>query len=223
MNRTPVSQRELPCYSLNEERVNMITHLVGAVFGVVVLIFAVMLSLSHHRLYGVVSAVMYGVSLISLYSVSAVYHGLPYCYGKKVMQVVDHCMIYFLIAGSYTPILFSSLMPLFPFLSWVLFGLEWGIALVAVVFTAIDLRRYEKLSLICYLLLGWMILLILKPVISAMTLPGFWWLLAGGIAYTFGAVLYVLGKRRKYFHSVFHVFVLIGSVLHAVCFLDYVF
>lgn len=222
IQRIPLAERQLPVYTIGEERMNMITHIVGGVLGVVILVFSVLIAASHHNIWGVVGGAVYGASLILLYSVSATYHGLKPSFGKKVMQVVDHCTIYLLIAGTYTPILLSAIRPLYPVLTWVIFGVQWGVAALAAVFTAIDLKRFEKLSMACYLVMGWMIVVALKPTIEAVTWGGFWWLLLGGIAYTVGAVLYGLGKKKKYFHSVFHIFVVLGSILQAVCVLKYV-
>jgi hemolysin III len=144
------------------------------------------------------------------------------CTAKKVMRAIDHCTIYLLIAGCYTPVLLSAIRPMQPLLAWVIFGLEWGIAILAITLTAIDLKKYAKFSMFCYLAMGWLIVIAIKPTIEAITWNGFWWLLSGGIIYTVGAVLYVIGKKRKYIHSVFHVFVDIACVLQAVCILRYV-
>lgn len=222
IQRIPIAERKLPVYTIGEERMNMITHIVGGALGVAILVFSVLIAASHQNVWGIVGGAVYGASLILLYSVSATYHGLKPCLGKKVMQVVDHCTIYLLIAGTYTPILLSAIRPLYPVLTWVIFGVQWGVAALAATFTAIDLKRYEKLSMACYLIMGWMIVVALKPTIAAVTWGGFWWLLLGGIAYTVGAVLYGLGKKKKYFHSVFHIFVVLGSILQAVCVLQYV-
>ena len=138
------------------------------------------------------------------------------------MQIIDHCTIYVLIAGTYTPIVLTAMRPLYPTLAWVIFGIQWGAALIAATFTAIDLKRYSKLSMACYIIMGWMIVLTLKPTIAAISWTGFWWLLAGGVAYTVGAVLYGKGKKKRYFHSLFHIFVDLGSILQAVCILFYV-
>ena len=138
------------------------------------------------------------------------------------MQVLDHCTIYLLIAGTYTPIALCAIRPRFPAWGWSLFGLVWVIAVVAIVFTAIDLKKYAVLSMICYIGMGWCVVLAAKPVLETIPLPALLWLLAGGIAYTVGAVLYGLGKRHRYMHSVFHLFVLAGSILHFVCIFCYI-
>ena len=168
------------------------------------------------------SASVYGAAMIWLYTMSSVYHGLPAGRGKKVMQVIDHCTIYALIAGTYTPILLCAIRPAHPVLAWTVFGCEWGFALLAAALTAIDLKKYSKFSMICYIAMGWFIILAIRPTIEAVTWSGFGWLLAGGVAYTVGAALYGKGKKRRGFHSVFHIFVVLGSVLQAVCILAHV-
>ena len=129
------------------------------------------------------------------------------------MQVIDHCDIYFLIAGTYTPILLAGVRPYHPTVCWVVFGVEWGLALLAATLNAIDLKKYEKFSMFCYLGMGWAIVLAYRATLDALTWRGFLWLLLGGVAYTIGAVLYGMGRKRRYMHSVFHIFVDIGAVL----------
>ena len=129
------------------------------------------------------------------------------------MQVMDHCTIYFLIGGTYTPILLSSIRKVSAPWAWTIFGIVWGFAALATVFTAIDLKKYSKLSMACYIGMGWCIVIAAKITIEALSLPAFLWILAGGIAYTIGAVLYGLGRKRRYIHSVFHIFVLLGSII----------
>ena len=165
----------------------------------------------HHWEVG--SSAICGVSLIALYTVSSVYHGLRPGMGKKVMQVVDHCTIYFLIAGTYTPVVLSALRPVYPGLAWGLFAFEWALAALACTLTAIDLKRYNVFSMICYIGMGWALIPFARQALAVMTVPGFWLLLTGGIAYTIGAVLYGLGSKRKWMHSVFHIFVVLGSIL----------
>ena len=222
MKRTPLHQRQLPAYTHGEEIMNMVTHIVGGGFGLVILVWGVLLAVFHHNGWAVVSVSIYGASMIWLYTMSSVYHGLRPGTAKKVMQVIDHCTIYALIAGTYTPILLTAIRPAHPALAWTVFGVEWGFAAVAAALTAIDLKKYSKFSMACYIIMGWFIILCLKPTVEAVTFAGFAWLLAGGIAYTVGAVLYGKGKKKKYFHSVFHIFVVLGSVLQAVCILGFV-
>ncbi len=222
MSRTPLKDRTLPGYTRGEDIANMVTHIVGGAFGIAVLVISVIIAALHSNVWGVVGASIYGATMVVLYTMSSVYHGLKPGMGKKVMQVIDHCTIYFLIAGTYTPILLSSIRPVHPALAWVIFGVEWGLVAFATVFTAIDHNRYGRMSMACYIGMGWCIVLALKATVEAMGLAGFMWLLAGGVSYTVGAVLYGVGHKKPIYHTVFHVFVVIGSLLQAVCILFYV-
>ena len=213
MKRTKLSDRVLPDYSRGEELMNTITHIVGGALGVAALTLCVVFAALRHNVYGVVGSAIYGASLIALYTVSSVYHGLKPGMGKKVMQIVDHCTIYFLIAGTYTVIVLSAIRPRYPVLGWGLFAFEWAMAALATALTAIDLKKYNVISMICYIGLGWAIIPFARQALEVLTLPGFLFLLLGGIAYTIGAVLYGIGSRKKWMHSVFHIFVVLGSVL----------
>ena len=222
MERIPLRERKLPDYTRCEERMNMITHIVGAALSLPILVVGLILSARHANAWACVSGCIYGMSMLLLYTMSSVYHGLPDSMGKRVMQVIDHCTIYLLIAGTYTPILLVSIRPVYPALAWTIFGLEWGLGAAAAALTAIDLKKYSRVSMACYIAMGWLIVLAIGPTVRTVDRAGFLWLLAGGVAYTVGAVLYGIGKKRRYFHSVFHIFVLLGSVLQAVCILFYV-
>lgn len=213
MKRTKLSDRVLPDYSRGEELMNTVTHIVGGALGVAALTLCVVFAALRHNVYGVVGSAIYGASLIALYTVSSVYHGLKPGMGKKVMQIVDHCTIYFLIAGTYTVIVLSAIRPRYPVLGWGLFAFEWAMAALATALTAIDLKKYNVISMICYIGLGWAIIPFARQTLEVLTLPGFLFLLLGGIAYTIGAVLYGIGSRKKWMHSVFHIFVVLGSVL----------
>lgn len=214
---------QLPQYTRGEERLNVGTHVVGAVLGVFILVKCLALAKTRGDVFCVAGSWIYGLSMILLYAISSAYHALPAGRFKKAMRIVDHCTIYLLIAGTYTPILLAAVRPLYPRLAWTVLGCEWGLGLLAAVFTAIDLKKYSRLSMACYIGMGWMVVVALKATIEAITLSGFWWLLAGGIAYTVGAVLYGVGKKRRWFHGIFHIFVLLGSILQAVCILRYCF
>mgnify|MGYP002514886249 CR=1 FL=1 len=217
MTRTKLADRVLPAYTTGEEIFNMVTHIVGGALGIAVLVLCVIKSALFGNAYSVVGSAIYGASMVMLYTVSSVYHGLGVSVpmAKKVMQVLDHCTIYFLIAGTYTPILMCAIRPVYPFAAWGLFALVWGCAAVATVLTAIDLKKYAKFSMACYIGMGWCIVLAVKPLLDTVDLQGIiWFLLSGGIAYTVGAVLYGIGKKHRYIHSIFHLFVIAGSVLH---------
>ena len=217
MARTRLSDRQLPDYTRGEEIFNMVSHIVGGGFGVMALLTCLAIAIIHRDAWGIVSAAIYGGAMIVLYTMSSVYHGLRPPMAKKVMQVLDHCTIYFLIGGTYTPILLCCIRPTHPAWAWVLFGIVWGLAAMATTFTAIDLKKYRALSMICYIGMGWSIVFAADVAIKTIPTAGLWWLLAGGIAYTVGAVLYGLGKKIRYMHSIFHLFVVAGSVLQFVC------
>lgn len=220
--RTPLALRSLPAYTRGEERFNFVSHVAGGGLAVVMLVLCVVRAALHRDPWAVVSSAIYGASLVAVYTISSVYHGLRPEKAKKVLQVLDHCTIYFLIFGSYLPILFCPIRRESPVTAWVLFGVILGITALAVTLTAIDLKKYRVLSMVCYVGLGWCIVFAAPVALRAIPIPGLLWLLAGGIAYSVGAVLYGLGKRKPYMHAVFHLFVILGSVLQFVCIFFYV-
>lgn len=222
MTRTKLRDRTLPDYTRGEEIFNMVTHIVGGAFGVVALVLCVVYSAIKGDPWAVVSSAIYGGSMIILYTMSSIYHGLVPETAKKVMQVLDHCTIYFLIAGTYTPIVLCGIRPASPSWAWTLFGIVWGLAAVGIVLAAIDHKKFSKFSMACYIGMGWCIIIAAKITIEAVPLVGLLWLLLGGIAYTIGAVIYGLGKKHRYMHSVFHIFCLLGSIMQFVCIFFYV-
>ncbi len=216
MRRTPLAERVLPNYTKGEEIANMTTHIVGGGFGVLILFAAVLISAFKNDVWGVVGSFIYGISVIALYTVSSVYHGLKPSLGKKVMQIIDHCTIYLLIVGTYTPILLVAMRPQYPLTAWLVLAGEWLLAAIAATFTAIDHNKYKRLSMVFYLLMGWLIVFAAKPTFAVLGVEGVSWILAGGISYTVGAILYALGSKKPILHTVFHVFVVIGTLLQAV-------
>lgn len=212
--RTRLADRRLPDYTRGEELFNMVSHIVGGGLGVIFLAVLVFKTALDGNIYGVVSSVIYGAAMVLLYTMSSVYHGLKHETAKKVMQVLDHCAIYILIAGTYTPIALGPLRAESPALGWATFAAEWVLAALAITLTAIDLKKFGVFSMICYIFMGWGVTLFYKQAISALTLNGFLILLAGGLFYTAGAVIYGIGKKKRYMHNVFHVFVLLGGVIH---------
>ena len=213
MKRTKLADRKLPDYTRGEERMNMITHIVGGVIGIIALTLCVIRAALHDNVYGIVTSAVYGTTMIAMFTISSVYHGLAPGMGKKVMQVIDHCTIYFLIAGTYTVIVLSAIRPVYPVLGWSIFGFEWALAILATTVTAIDLKKYSVFSMVCYIGMGWAIIPFCQQVWEVLTIPGFLLLLFGGIAYTVGSILYGLGKKRKWMHSIFHIFVDLGALL----------
>lgn len=210
MKRTKLSDRSLPSYTRGEERMNMITHIAGAALGIIALPLCLMKASDLNDVLGIV---IYSVCMVTLYTMSSVYHGLRPGLAKKVMQVIDHCTIYLLISGSYTAVLLCGVIHMYPELARGLLILEWGLTILAVTLTAIDLKRYSVFSMVCYIGMGWAVIPFWRQVMEVLTFPGFLLLLLGGIAYTIGSILYGLGKKRKWMHSIFHIFVVLGSLL----------
>lgn len=212
--RIKLADRLLPDYTKGEEIMNMVTHIVGGGLGVAYLALCVIFAALHRDPWGVVASAVYGASVICLFTMSSVYHGLRPPFAKKVLQVLDHCTIYFMIAGTYTPYTLCTLRKINPYVAWIIFGVVWGMAALAVTLTAIDLKKYSKFSMICYLGMGWCVVFTIVPLFRALGPQGSFLLLGGGVMYTIGAVLYGLGKKKKYIHSVFHIFVVLASVMH---------
>jgi hemolysin III len=199
----------IPKYTLSEELINSISHGLGAGLAIAAL---VLLIIRANSAIGVVTGVVYASIMIILYIISCIYHALsPKLTGKKVFRVLDHCNVLLMVAGTYTPICLSMLGGS---LGWIVFGIVWAVTIVAIVFNCIDIDKYKKLCIALNLVIGWAALLIIKPLIESCPLNGLILLIAGGIVYSVGAVLYGLGKKRRYMHSVFHFFVIGASVLH---------
>lgn len=223
LKRTTLKDRVLPSYTKGEEIFNMVSHLLGGVLGIASLILCVAAAALHKNTYGVVSGAIFGFSMIVLYTMSSIYHGLkPDKMAKKVFQVIDHCSIFILIAGTYTPIALCSLREYSAALGWAIFGIIWGAAILGITLNSIDIKSFRVFSLICYIAMGWCIVAVAKQTYLAIGKGGIIYLVTGGLLYTAGAILYVMGKRKKYFHSVFHLFVVGGSLFHFLCILLYI-
>ena len=220
--RTKLEDRKLPSYTKGEEIFNMVSHIVGGALAIAALVLCVVFAVLCSDVWGVVGAAIYGGTMVLLYTMSSIYHGLKPEMPKKVFQVIDHCTIYFLIAGTYTPVTLAALRPLYPVQAFVIFGIVWACCFVAATLTAIDLKKYQILSMICYIAMGWCSVFFIGPTVRVLGMGGTVFLLTGGIAYTVGAILYGIGKKKKYLHSVFHLFVLAGSILHFFMILFYV-
>lgn len=213
MKRTKLSARALPRYSRGEEAMNMITHIAGGGFAVIALTLSLVRAILRGTASGIWSAGLYGSCMVLVYTISSIYHGLRPGTGKKVLQILDHCAIYLLISGTYTPILVCAMAPVYPAIGWGLLAVQWVLAVTATVLTAIDLRKYRVFSMLCYIGLGWGIAPFLPQAWEVLGGVGFAFLLSGGISYTVGAVLFGLGKKVKWMHSLFHIFVVLGSML----------
>ncbi len=198
-----------PKYTLGEEITNAITHGIGAGLAIAGL---VLLIIKANSAIGVVTSVIYASIMIVLYVISCIYHSLSFrLKGKKVLRIIDHCNVQLMVAGTYTPICLSLLGGT---LGWVMFGIVWGVTILAVIVNCIDLEKYKVVSIICNLLLGWAALFIIKPLIAVCPTAGLKLLIWGGVVYSIGAILYGLGHKVRYMHSVFHFFVIGGSILH---------
>ena len=213
MKRTKLSERQLPNYCRGEEIMNMVTHISGGGLGILAAVACIWKAALGRSVVAVICAGVYGLAMVAVYAMSSIYHGLRVGVGKKVMQVLDHCAIYFLIAGTYTPIVLCALAPVYPLVGWGLFVWQWVLTALAVTLTAIDLKQYRVFSMICYIGMGWSVALFIPQTLRVLGAAGFGWLLAGGIAYTVGAVLFGLGKKLRWMHGVFHIFVVLGSAL----------
>lgn len=215
--RIRLVNRKLPDYTIGEEIMNMVTHITGGGLSIIMLLLCLTKTIPTNNTTSILGCIIYGFSLICVYTMSSIYHGLHKGTGKKVLQVLDHCMIYLLIAGTYTPIMLTGFMPIYPKISKWLLIFEWVLAILAITLNAIDLQRYKIFSMICYIGLGWAIAPFLKEAYIALSPTGFWYLFSGGIAYTIGAVLFGIGAKKRWIHSVFHIFVIIGSILQFLC------
>ncbi len=219
--RIKLADRVLPSYTVGEEITNTATHLLGLVGGIIALVLCVRRASELYGATEITAAAVYGSCLMLLYSASSLYHAMKPSMTKKVLQIIDHCAIYFLIAGSYTVVALGAIRRADPVLGWGLFAVEWLLAVIATTLTAIDLKSYRAFSMVCYIGMGWGILPFLPKVYAILTPAGFYLLLGGGVAYTVGAVLYGIGSKVRWMHSVFHIFVVLGSVLHFFAFYYY--
>lgn len=203
---TPLNKR----YSLGEEIFNAVSHGSGGLLSIAGTVVLIILSAIHSDGWAVVSSCIYGASLIILYSMSTLYHAISNEKAKAFFRIMDHNTIFFLIAGTYTPL---TLVTLRGWLGWIFFGIVWGAAIVGIILNSINLERFKKISMVCYILMGWVIIFAIKPLIKAMPFISLIFLLIGGGFYTFGIIFYVI-KKVKYFHSVWHLFTIAGSIFH---------
>jgi len=223
MHRTKLKDRELPTYTKGEEIFNMVSHIVGGAIGLIGMVLCIIFSAIHQNSYAIVGSSIYGISMIFLYTMSSVYHGLkPTRKAKKVMQILDHCTIYVLIAGTYTPILLSSIMKVDQVAAWTMLAIVWIFAILGIVLNAIDLKQFRVFSMICYIAMGWCIIFRIDLVIKSLGMTGFILILLGGIIYTLGTILYGIGRKVKYMHSMFHLCVVIGTLLQLIAIILYV-
>ena len=199
----------LPRYTTLEEVINAVTHGIGVLFAIIGTIL--LLENCRRDTLTFVSVSVFGGSMILLYLVSTLYHALGVCEGKCVFRTMDHCTIFLLIAGTYTPI---SLLCFGGAIGWTMFAIVWGVSVTGIVLNAVSVQRFRVFSMICYIGLGWLIIFFFKPMMTCLDPVSIRDLVFGGVFYTVGAILYGMGKKRKYIHSVWHLFVLAGSIFH---------
>lgn len=215
--RMDKAKEYLPHYTLGEEIFNSVSHGVGVALACVGFGILIVLSALYGDAWAVSSSIVYSFSLFALYLASTLYHACPNRRVKGVLQVLDHCSIFLLIAGTYTP---YTLITLRGALGWALFAVVWGAAIVGVVLNAIDVQKYSRVSMVCYVAMGWVVVLAIRPLMALLAWNGLVLLALGGVFYTVGIVFYVI--RRSYMHSIWHLFVLAGSVCHYLSILLYV-
>ena len=214
-----INEVNIPKYSLAEELLNAISHGLGAVFGIVALVLMLLKACPGEDPFAIASSIIYGLSLIILFTISCVYHSLTKNNGKRVLRILDHDMIYILISGTYTPYMLVALRQYNVWnlgtgtVAYLMFALVYVFCIIGAVFNSINIKKYAKLSMACYIVSGWIVVSALPVLWNIITPWGVLLLLFGGIVYTIGAVLYGIGHKKKYFHSLFHLFVLIGAVL----------
>ena len=197
---------------------NSISHLIGAVAALVGLVIVVVVAAQQGDPWKIVSFSVYGFTLFALYTISTLYHSLQ-GRAKRIFRKLDHMSIYFLIAGTYTPFTLVTLRGVW---GWTIFGIVWGLALFGLVLEALPQRGNRALSMVVYVLMGWLVLVALKPLLAALPTAGFLGLLVGGICYTGGLAFFFFDEKVRHFHGIWHLFVLAGSICHYLTILFYV-
>jgi hemolysin III len=206
-------------YSLREEKANAISHGIGVILSIVALILLIVQATRQGDPWQIVSFSIYGASLVILYLCSTLLHSIQHKKLKDIFEILDHSAIYLLIAGSYTPFMLVTLRgPL----GWSILAVIWSLAIIGIVLKCFFVKRFILLSTLCYICMGWFIVLAIKPLYVHLPFAGIVWLVAGGLFYTFGSIFYVW-RRVPYHHAIWHVFVLAGSISHFFCILLYVF
>ncbi len=203
--------------SLGEEIFNSISHGVGAILAIIGTVIAIFFAYLHGDTISIVSATLYGLGLIILYTASTLYHSLTNYTAKRVFQILDHCSIYILILSSYIPISLSLMRDAS---GWLLFGINTACAAIGITFTAINMKKFHPVAMVIYLLMGWSIVFLGIPTLATLPKTALWLLVSGGLCYTGGIIFFAL-KKPRYMHSVWHLFVLAGSILHYFAFLFY--
>jgi hemolysin III len=205
-----IDQKRIKTYSSKEEQLNIITHGIGLILSIVALFLLVIKASDYGDFTAITSFIIYGLSMVILYAASTFYHASKTPQLRYKLNIFDHASIYVLIAGTYTPF---TLVTLNGWVGWTIFGVSWGLALIGIILKLFYTGKYDKISTIAYVLMGWLIVFAIKPLIASLSYEGLLWLFAGGIFYTVGAILYSMNKL-KFNHAIFHIFVLLGSFSH---------
>lgn len=213
-----MEKKHLTYYSKTEEKWNILSHFIGLLLSIAALVLLVVFSSLKGEAKHIVSFSIYGASLIVLYSASTLYHYSKSPKLRRRLNIFDHAAIYVLIAGTYTPF---TIVALKGWVGWTLFGISWGLALAGIVFKLFFTGKFDKLSTVIYVLMGWVIIFAIKPLVSSLSFWGLFWLFLGGLFYTIGAILYSM-KKLKFNHAIFHIFVLLGSFSHFIAVFFYV-
>lgn len=214
-----LKENKIPSYTIGEEIFNSVSHGVGALFAIAALAILVVISVNMQDSTRLACAITYGGSMIMLYTMSTLYHALR-GKAKLVFRVFDHCSVYLLIAGSYVPFMMITLKGTMGYILMAAIGI---ISIIAIILNIISIERFKTFSHIAYVALGWSIVLAIKPLFAALPTPGIMLLVGGGLSYTLGLIFYALNSRFKYMHSIWHLFVLAGSVTQFLCIVYYVF
>lgn len=219
------SKFEIPRYTKGEEIFNMVSHIIGAVLAIAALITTLVLSIKKdHGNIAIFASIIYSLSMLILYTMSSIYHGLAprLKTAKNIFRKLDYISIFLLIAGSYTMYSLMVLRFADPKSAWILFGIQWAVTVIGALLNAINVKKFIVLSNIAFIIMGWSAVWKMKEIKEVMHPTGFLFLVLGGVAYTIGVIFYILGKKKKYMHSIFHLFVLLGSILHFISIVGYV-
>lgn len=201
----------IPSYTLSEELINSISHGIAAIFSIWGLIMLI-IKASKVGAMAVTTVTLFGTTMILLYTISCIYHALsPKIIGKKVMRVIDHCNVFLLVFGTIIPIALVGMKGVY---GWIYFGIVGFVTLLGIIFSAIDVDKNEKIEVVCHLVNGWSAVFFIKPLIAGVGKTGLLLIILGGIIYSIGAFLYAIGSKKKYMHSVFHFFCILGTIFH---------
>lgn len=206
--------------SLGEEISNSISHGITALSAIGGMVVLLVFGAQSDKEWSLFSALFYGLSLVALYTFSTLYHSITHTKAKKVFNILDHCGIFLLIAGTYTPVLLISIGG---FTGWLFFGIQWSMALIGILLKVFFTGKYNLLSTLLYAIMGWIIVFKIDLVKASLPDPAFWLLVSGGLAYTVGIIFYIVDTRMKYSHFIWHLFVMAGSILHFIMMAMYIF